>query len=458
MINANIFKAYDIRGIYGQDFDERLAYKLGLAYVLLRRGDEDLKNDQTKKLQIVVASDMRLSSPVLKTELIKGLIDAGVRVIDIGIVSTPTFYFAVANFNYDGGIMISASHNPAEWNGFKLVRSRAIPISGDSGIKFLEKKIIAGDLPLAEIKGDVLESNDTLVEQLKHDLRFIDLKKIKPFRVAVDPANGLGSQYLEALASVLPIELLKINFVLDGTFPAHPADPSDPKNLVDLCKLVKSEQADLGIATDGDGDRVFFIDNNGQVINPAITRGILGKIFLQDSPGAKIGYDVRPGRITEELIKNSGGFPILTHVGHSLIKEQMLKDNIYFAAESSGHFFLNMPLGCFEAPIIVIAKLLQELSESNLSLADYIAPYNKYFASGEINIEVKDKDEVLSRVAKNYFEGKISKFDGLSITYPEFWFNLRASNTENKIRLNLEATSEELMEEKRDEVLLLINA
>ena len=458
MINANIFKAYDIRGVYGQDFDERLAYKLGLAYVLLRRGDEDLKNDQTKKLQIVVASDMRLSSPVLKTNLINGLLDAGVEVIDIGIVSTPTFYFAVANFNYDGGIMISASHNPAEWNGFKLVRSRAIPISGDTGIKFLEKKIIAGDLPLAEARGQVIERNDILAEQLRHDLHFVDLKKIKPFRIAVDPGNGLGSQYLEALASVLPVELLKINFVLDGTFPAHPADPSRPENMFDLAKLVKAEQADLGIATDGDGDRVFFVDNNGQTVSPAIIRGVLAKIFLQDSPGAKIVYDVRPGRITEELIKNSGGFPVLTHVGHSLIKEQMLKDNIYFAAESSGHFFLNMPIGCFEAPMIVIAKVLQELSESNLSLADYISPYNKYFSSGEINAEVDDKDEVLNRIAKHYAAGQVSNFDGLSVTYPDFWFNLRASNTENKIRLNLEATSEELMEEKRDEVLLLINA
>lgn len=458
MVNSDIFKAYDIRGIYNVDFDDDTAYRLGLAYVNLRQNDADIKKADSgkKQLNIVVGYDMRLSSPNLKTALIAGLRDGGANVIDIGLVSTPTFYFAVANFKYDGGLMISASHNPAQWNGFKLVRSRAIPISGETGIDFLCGLVVVDGLVKIGQPGGLIRRDDVLAAQLKHDLAYADVKKIKPLKIVADTASGMGAQYLEALFNYLPCELIKMNFALDGNFPAHEADPLKEENVKDLKAMVLSEQADLGIATDGDGDRVFFIDNNGQVINQSIIRGILAKIFLRERPGAKIGYDVRPGKITEDLIKENGGRPMVTKVGHSLIKEQMLQEGAYFSGESSGHFFLNMDIGCFEIPMIIILKLLQEFSQSGQTVADYIKPYQKYFSSGEINSDVNDKDAVLSALLEKYSDGQVSRLDGISITYPDFWFNVRPSNTENKMRLNLEAVSEPIMKARTAEVLQII--
>ena len=354
-INSKIFKAYDVRGVYGQDLDKETAYLLGHAYVELRS-----KDGKTGELNIVVAEDMRLSSPQLKSSLINGLTEAGANVIDIGLASTPTFYFAVANYGYDGGIVVSASHNPAEWNGFKLVREKALPISGESGIYFLRDKVIGGDFKLGKTAGKILKKDDVLKDQIKYDLKFVDLSKIKPLKIVVDSANGMGAQYVEELFKHLPSELIKMNFKLDGTFPAHEADPIKKENIIDLQEKVIEEKADLGIAIDGDGDRIFFIDNNGEVIGQSIIRGVLAMIFLREKPGVKICYDIRPGRITRDLIEENGGTPIVTRVGHSLIKEQAIKEGAYFAGESSGHFFLNMDIGCFEVPVIIILKLLQD--------------------------------------------------------------------------------------------------
>ncbi|MCK4553423.1 phosphomannomutase/phosphoglucomutase [Candidatus Parcubacteria bacterium] len=451
-INPKIFKAYDIRGIYGQDLDEETAYCLGKAYVELRRRD-----GKKGKLSIIVAEDMRLSSPQLKNSLIKGLTEAGADVIDIGLASTPTFYFAVAYFNYDGGIIVSASHNPVEWNGFKLVRGRAVPISGDTGITILRDKIMSGGFTPAGEPGKIITKNNVLEEQIEHDFKFVDLAKIKPLKIIVDPANGMGAQYADALFKLLPCELVKMNFELDGTFPAHEADPLKEKNLVDLQKKVSAKKADLGIAIDGDGDRIFFIDEFGRTIDQSIVRGILAMIFLREKPGAKICYDIRPGKITRDMIEQYGGIPVVTKVGHSLIKEQAIKENAYFAGESSGHFFLNMEIGCFEVPVIIILKLLQEFSESNKSVSEYIKPYQKYYHSGEINSQIKKNyEDVFKEIEKKYSEGKINKLDGITVEYSDFWFNVRGSNTEPKLRLNLEAKTKEIMREKRDEVLEII--
>lgn len=456
IMDPKIFKPYDIRGLYGQEFDEAFAYQLGLAYVKLRRQDPDALADG--KIEVIVGYDMRLSSPSLKESLVEGLLDAGADVVDIGLTSTPTFYFAVAKLKTDGGIMVSASHNPAEWNGFKMVRHRAIPISGDSGIEFLKEQIIGGNLEKAEKRGSLSERSDILEMHIEHDLKTVNLDKIKPLKVVVDPANGMGAQYVEALFKHLPVDLVKINFELDGRFPNHEADPLKEENLEDLKKKIIEEEADLGIAIDGDGDRVFFVDNEGHPINQAIIRGVLAKLFLKEKPGSKIAYDVRPGRITYDLIVENGGQPVITRVGHSLIKEQVLREGAYFAGESSGHFFLNMDLGCFEIPNIVILKLLEEFSESNQRVADYIRPYDRYFHSGEINSSVASKEEVLKKIEEVFKDGKINKLDGLSIEFEDFWFNVRGSNTEEKLRLNLEARSREVMEEKKDQILKIIRS
>lgn len=453
LASPSIFKAYDIRGIYQKDFDKQTAYQIGLAYIALRKKDLKGKN---KKFKIVVGADMRLSSPILKKYLIKGLLDAGADVCDIGLTSTPTFYFAVAKYKYDGGIMVSASHNPKEWNGFKVVREKAIPVSGNTGIDFLKEKVLENNFVINSKKGKLTSKKNILFDHIKHDLKYGHLDKIKKFKIVLDPANAVGSMYLKELFKYVPAKITKINFKLDGNFPAHEADPLKEENLIDIKKAVLKNKADLGITTDGDGDRIFFIDNKGELIDQSIVRGLLAKLFLQDQPKSKIGFDVRPGKITEDLILENGGKAIKTRVGHSLIKEQMLKENIYFSGESSGHFFLNMPIGCFEIPNIVVLKLLQEFSNSNLSISEQIKPYKKYFLSGEINREVKDKEKIFKALEKKYKAGKINKLDGISISFKDFWFNVRGSNTENKMRLNLEAINEKILQQKIKEILNII--
>jgi phosphomannomutase len=454
MINPDIFKAYDIRGIYNTDFDNEVAYKIALAYVALRKNDTDYNPE--KPIKIAVGADMRISSPALKEKLIAGFVDAGAEVFDFGLVSTPAFYFAVASYQLDGGIMISASHNPGEWNGFKVVRTKAVPVSGETGLIWMRDKVLANNFILSDAKGSVVIKNNVAAEQLLHDKEYLNLENIKPLKIVVDTANGMGAQYIFELFKNLPIVLLPLNFEFDGTFPAHEADPLKEENMSQLQKMILEKGADLGIATDGDADRIFFVDNEGKTIEPAIVRGLLAKIFLKTKPGCKIGYDIRPGKITPDLILESGGIPEVTRVGHSLIKEQMLRDNIYFAGESSGHFFLNLPLGCFEMPNIMIGKLLEEFSNCGQKLSDYLKPFRKYFASGEINNNVNNKEVVIKKIAEKYSDAKINLLDGITIEYPEYWFNVRGSNTENKMRLNLEATTPELMAQKRDEVLTLI--
>jgi phosphomannomutase len=457
--NRNIFKAYDIRGIYGTALDEDTAYRLGFAYKKLREQDGLPRRQagQTGPLQIVVAMDARTSSAGLKEALVRGLTESGLDVVDIGLASTPTFYFAVANFGYDGGIMVSASHNPAQYNGFKMTRQKATPISGETGIEFIRDQIVENKFTKADQSGSVETKTDVLTAQIEHDFKFVDVSKIKPLKVAVDTANGMGVQYIEAMFAKLPCELIPMYFELDGRFPNHEADPLKEENMQDLQKKVLEEKADIGISTDGDGDRIFFVDDEGKTIEQSIIRGILAKIFLREKPGAKIAYDIRPGRITRDMIEENGGIPIVTRVGHSLIKEQALKEGAYFAGESSGHFFLNMDIGCFEVPVIVALKLLEEFSQSDQKVSEYIKPLQRYFHSGEINSEA-DKDAVFPKLEEKYKDAEINKMDGITVTYPDFWFNVRGSNTEPKLRLNLEARTQELMQQKRDEVLAIIRA
>lgn len=454
MLNPEIFKAYDIRGVYNVDFDDEIAYKIALAYIELRQEDTDYNN--SRSLKIAVGADMRLSSPALKEKVVAGLIAAGADVIDFGLVSTPAFYFAVASYKLDGGIMISASHNPGEWNGFKIVRSKAVPVSGETGINTIKEKVINDNFNISNTSGTVTVKNNIAVEQLIHDRKYFKTENIKPLKVVVDTANGMGAQYIFEFFKNLPIVLLPLNFEFDGSFPNHEADPLKEENMKQLQKMVIQKEADLGISTDGDGDRVFFVDDKGATIEPAIIRGLLAKLFLADKPGCKIGYDVRPGKITSDLILENSGVPVITRVGHSLIKEQMLRDDIYFAGESSGHFFLNLPLGCFEMPNIIIGKLLEEFSSCGQKISDYIKPLRKYYASGEINNSVINKAEVIKNISEKYADAKINYLDGITIEYPDYWFNVRGSNTENKMRLNLEAINPEIMTQKRDEVLSII--
>lgn len=445
-----IFKTYDIRGIYPSELNEDIVFKIGRAYADILK--EDLKKDN---VTIVVGRDMRLSSPKLTEKLIEGIIIQGVNVVDVGLVSTPTFYFAVSYYGYDGGMQISASHNPKEYNGVKVVRARAYPVSYDTGINEIKKRVEENEFKESKKKGKIKIKKKVLDEELKYSLKYTN-SKIKPLKVVADAANAMGSLDLDKLFSKLPCELIKMNFKLDGTFPSHQADPFQEKNIKDLKKRVKKENADLGIATDGDGDRIFFVDDKGQLAEPSIIRGIMSKIVLREHPGAKICYDIRPGRITYDMIVENGGVPIVTKVGHSLIKAQAIKENAEFAGESSGHFFVKMEHGLFEMPMIITLKLLEEISNEDKKFSEILTPLRKYSHSGEINSKVKDKEYIMRKIEMKYADGKINKLDGITIEYDDFWFNVRTSNTESLLRLNLEAKTEKIMKEKTKEILKVI--
>jgi len=453
-LNQSIFKAYDIRGIYGRDLDDEFAYKLGLAYCHLRREESNRDN-----FTFVVGRDMRLSSLSLHKNLVKGLIEGGADVIDVGLVATPTFYFSVAHYKYDGGIMISASHNPADYNGFKLVRQMASPISENSGLKDLQKIINENSLlPYSKI-GKIIVKENVIKDHVNYDLAMVDTSKIKPFKIVFDSANAMGSLYFEELFKSLPqISLEKMNWDLDGTFPNHEADPFKAENVKELSEKVVSMNYDLGISTDGDSDRVFFIDEEGAAIEAGVMRAILCKLFLRDKPGATICYDIRPGKITYDTIIENKGTPLVTRVGHSLIKEAMIDSGAYFAGESSGHFILNMvEEGCYEVPGIVVLKLLIDLSKENIKLSDYIKPYKKYYHSGEISFKVDAIDEKINLLREKFNDQQPNELDGLSYTYPEVWFNIRKSNTEPLSRISIEGIAKEPVEKIKNEIIKIIS-
>lgn len=453
---SSIYKAYDIRGIYGSELDEDIAYRTARAYAQLIQAE--LPN---KTLHIALGADMRVSSPSLKKSVLQGLLDEGVQVVDIGLVSTPAFYFAVAQYSYDGGMMVSASHNPPQYNGLKLVRAGGVPVSRDTGIMTIRDAVIANTTFADKKSGGAMTTQaDVVKNDVQYAINYATTDNIKPFKIVADAANAMGATYLDELFKHLPCQLIKMNFELDGTFPAHEADPFKESNNKSLMERVVAEKADLGITTDGDGDRIFFVDSAGKMIDPAIVRGLLAKVFLEEFPGATICYDIRPGRITKDMIVENGGKPSVTKVGHSLIKEQAIAEGAVFAGESSGHFFVKMDHGMFEAPCIVVLKLLQYFSRSSQTTAEQVQPFRKYFHSGEINSTVTDKDAIMQTIRTNYSPTALatSDLDGITIEYADYWFNVRASNTESLLRLNLEATTAEVCAAKTAELLALIRA
>lgn len=452
-ISKDIFNSYDIRGTYPDKLNEDVMYSIGRAFA------EFIKSEQEREdLQLVVGNDMRDSSNPLKEAVIKGITAQGVDVVDIGLVSTPTFYFAVAHYDYDGGINITASHNPQEYNGAKLVREQAKPIGLDSGLDQIRDNAINKEFAEAEEKGEVETKENVLEKQIDFAFDFVEPTDIKPYKVVIDTGNGMGGPLMQELFSRLPCETVEMYFELDGSFPNHEANPLVEENNEDIRKKITETEADLGIATDGDGDRIFFFDEQGQTIEPAILRGVLAKLFLEDNPGTPICYDVRPGKITVDMIKEYEGEPIVTKVGHSNIKKKAIEVEAPFAGESSGHFFVDTGEGIYETPAIIALMILEELSNSDKTFSEYVKPLRKKYAhSGEINFLVEDKDAVFERLREEYGENDIKyDFDGLTFEYNDWWFNVRKSSTTDKVRLNLEATSKDLMEEKVEEVKKII--
>ncbi len=437
----SIFKAYDVRGIYPSELDEKMMYKIGRAFA-----------DFLKVKTIMVAHDMRISADALTKEVIKGITEQGADVINVGLCSTPMSYFGSAFTKAGGAIMVTASHNPKEYNGAKFMRKNAIPVSGDSGIKDIEKLVKGNKFKKAK-KGNVVVK-DIKKEYAKHVLGFLD-KRIKKLKVVVDCANGMGCLETELILDKLPIELVKIYSKIDGNFPNHEADPLKEKNTAELQERVVKEKADLGIAFDGDADRVFFIDEKGQRVESDFITCLIAKEFLLNKSGETILYDLRSSWVVAEEIKRLGGKSKMCRVGHAFIKESLRKEKALFAGELSGHFYFRDNFYA-DSGIIAALKIIELVSNTDMDLSDLVKPLRKYYKTPEINSEVEDKKEKMRDLAELYKDGKISLLDGIRIDFDDWWFNVRPSNTEPLLRLNLEAKSKGLMEEKRDEVLALI--
>jgi phosphomannomutase len=437
---AGIFKAYDIRGIYGKDLDEAMAYKIGRAFVTF-----------TNARKVVVARDIRPHSEPLFTELARGITEQGADVIDIGHGSTPMLYFANGTLDADAGVMITASHNPAEWNGFKLCRAKAEPISGDTGIVDIEQIVHSGNFaPLPEKSGKV-STYDIVTEYAKHVAAFAHLKR--PVKVAIDFANGMGIWEAKALRGL--IEWDGLFEEPDGRFPNHEANPLNHETLRDLQSKVREGNYDFGVAFDGDADRAGFVDERGEIIPMDLVTALVAQDVLAARKGV-VFYDLRSSRVVKEVIVAAGGQPMMSRVGHAFIKQQMRDHDALFAGELSGHYYFKDNFTAESSAMAVLA-LANIVSAAKKPLSELIAPLRKYFASGEINTRVsRDPKTILAEIKAAYADGKLLELDGVSVEYDDWWFNVRCSNTEPLVRLNLEADTREKMEEQRDKLLAII--
>lgn len=442
----SVFKAYDIRGKVPGEIDGKIAKKIGKAFVNF----VGCKN-------VVIGRDMRSSSDELEESLIEGILEQGVDVVTIGLCTTPMMYYTVAKFDYDAGIMITASHNPKEYNGFKMVREAAIPLTWEKGISQIRDMVKKNKFPKNEVKGSMQQRSEILDDYVMNEMSGTDVKKLKKCKIVVDYGNGMGALVGKKFFSHLDVELTELFQDLDGNFPNHEANPLKEENLEDIKKAIKKNKADFGVAFDGDADRVFFIDEKGKTVTCDKLTALIAKAMLKKQPGAKILYDLRSSKIVPETIENNGGWPVISRVGHSYIKAKMREEDAIFAGELSGHFYVRDNF-FFESPFYIILRMMEILAGENKSFSGLIQPLNKYHATGEINSIVKDKDKKMNEIEKVYSDAKKVFFlDGITIEYDDWWFNVRPSNTEPYLRLNLEANTKKLMEKKRDEVLKLIN-
>ena len=436
-----IFKAYDVRGLYPEQLDEEVATRIGHAFARF-----------TGSEKVVVGRDMRTSSPTLAEAFGRGLGAAGASMVDLGEVSTDALYYASGVLELPGA-MFTASHNPPTYNGLKMCRSLAAPIGGDSGLQ--EIKELATE-PVAEAVA-AIESHDILPSYADHCRALVDATLLKPLKIAIDAGNGMAGKTVPIVFEPLPFEIVPLYFELDGTFPNHLANPIEPENLVDLQRVVTEQGCDAGIAFDGDADRMFLVDDQARLIQGSTTTAMVAERLLRKFPGEAIIYNLICSWTVPEVIKENGGKPIRTRVGHSYIKEIMAETGAIFGGEHSGHYYFR---DNFRADSGMIAALLvlEAMSESDRPLSEMLAPYDRYFASGEINSEVADQPGSIEALVSAYQDGKQDRTDGLTVEYDDWWFNCRASNTEPLLRLNLEARTEALMIEKRDEVLALIRS
>jgi len=449
MIDESIFKAYDIRGVYPDTLDEDLARDIGRAYV---------NHLGLAGSRVIVARDMRLSGEALENAFIGGVTEAGADVLDLGLVSTDALYFAVGHLEEPGGAMITASHNPKEYNGFKLCREDAIALSLEEGIGQIRDLILSGKTPgAAEFPGSV-EEGEISEDYAEHCLGFIQADNLRPLKVVVDAGNGMAGKMVPPIFERLPFEYIPMYFELDGNFPNHAPSPIEPENTEALRKRVVEEEADFGVAFDGDADRVFVIDEKGEVISGDLLATLVAKNVLQKEPGATIVYSAVCSKALPELVEREGGTAIRSKAGHSIIKPQMRKHDAAFGGEHSGHFYFRDNYFA-DSGIIAMLTVAELISNQEKLVSELLSPIDPYVRSGEINSEVEDQQEVLHNVEEYYTErgaANVDHLDGLTVEFSDWWFNLRPSNTEPLLRLNVEAENHETMEQKRDELLGLI--
>lgn len=439
---AGIFKAYDVRGVYPDQLDEDAARRIGVAFA-----------EWTGAPRIALGRDCRLSSESLSAAFAEGVTSRGADVTDLGLVSTDLLYFASGELAMPGAVL-TASHNPPEYNGIKLCRADAGPVGRDTGLREIQE--------LAERDGHgpaprwgAVEARDLLDRYVEHVLSFVDVGRVGKLTVVADTANGMGGLVLPPVMARLPVELVHLYPELDGTFPHHPADPIDPENLKDLMAAVLEHRADVGLAFDGDADRVFVVDERAEGVSGSLLTALIARSLLRRHPGSPVVHNVICSWAVPEVIKEHGGVPIRSRVGHSFIKQVMAETGAIFGGEHSGHYYFRDHYRA-DSGLIAALIVLEELSVSGRPLSELLEPFRRYHSSGEINSRVSDQQEVIERVAAAFADGRQDRLDGLTVEFDEWWFNVRPSNTEPLLRLNVEATSAGLLREATGRLLAII--
>jgi len=451
MLDPKIFKAYDVRGLYPSELDEEGAYAIGRAFV-----------EQFEPKSIAVGRDMRVSSPSMAAAVVRGATEGGSEVKDIGMIGTEMLYFAVGELGLDGGITITASHNPKNYTGMKIVRRGALPVGGDSGLlEIRDRALVLSGQSLSGQRGltPVAEKVDIYPAFVEKVLSFIDPSAVKPLRIVIDAGNGMAGATLSPVLERLPVEAVRCYFEPDGTFPNHEPNPLLPENREFIIGKVLEEKADLGIAFDGDADRCLFVDDTGEFVPGDFVTALLAESILEREPGAKIIYDVRASWAVRDTIERAGGVPLMNRVGHAFIKLRMREEGAVFAGEVSGHYYFR-DFNQADSGTIPALLMLELVSKRDKPLSELLRPYReRYFLTGELNMPVEDVALKLQELKEHFVgQGEISHLDGISVTAEDWHMNVRPSNTEPLLRLNLEALDPKLMDQKRDEVLEVIRS
>jgi phosphomannomutase len=439
-----IFKAYDVRGVVPDELDASIARRIGAAFAVW-----------TNLPAILLGRDSRISSPELAAAITEGATSVGVNVVDLGLASTDLVYFASGSLDLPA-VMLTASHNPKNYNGLKFCMPGARPVGEDSGLREIRAIVERGDIPPSATKGAVSQ-RDLLAPYTEHVLSFVDVAAMRPMTVAVDTANGMGGLVVPAVMARLPVTLHHLYAELDGTFPNHPADPLDPENQKDLKAAVLEHHADVGLAFDGDADRVFLVDEKAEDVSGSLLTALVARAMLRQEPGAKVVHNLICSWIVPESIRAEGGVPIRTRVGHSFIKQVMAETGAIFGGEHSGHYYFRKNYRA-DSGLIAAVVAMGELSSAGEALSQVLAPFRKYFDSGEINSRVDDPKAKVEQIATALVDGRQDRLDGLTVEYPDWWFNVRPSNTEPLLRLNVEATTAELLARKTTMMLDLIRS